>query len=344
MNTQKFNPDYHPKVFISYSWDSSEHIERILKLADRLRKEGVDCDIDQYSHQTQLPEGWYQWMINRIQEVEFVLLICTQNYYDRFRGKGNNDVGRGVKWEGTIIIQDLYTKTLNEKYIPVLFTESGKLEYIPEPLRSSSHYQLDQQYEDLYRHLTKQQDTPKPELGKLRQLSARERTQSFVEEIQRYKPEIQLESTDNPSIVKGDLVGGDKIGGHKAGGDQITVGNISGSTGTAIGRQASATVNITNQLQNSSNPEVQNLGKLLEQLQAEIHKEDSGLTPKNRDKALKQLETIGKFGGERQNSDLRDDAENALDLVLPGILSQGTGFNKTHIDKLITSIKENLGL
>jgi hypothetical protein len=45
MSNQIANP---PKVFISYSWDSPEHMDRVLKLSDRLRDEGIDCQIDQY--------------------------------------------------------------------------------------------------------------------------------------------------------------------------------------------------------------------------------------------------------------------------------------------------------
>ena len=143
-------------------------------------------------------------------------------------------------------------------------------------------------------------------------------------------------------LVGRDKVGGDKVGGDKVGGDKITVGDVSGSTGFAFGRGATATVN-TDQLQNSNNPEAQKLADLLKQLQAEIEEENSRLTPKNRGKALRHLKIIGKFGGDRQNSDLRDDAETALD-ALPTILSQGIGLNKAHIDALLTSIKENLGL
>jgi SEFIR domain-containing protein len=36
------------EAFISYSQDSIEHMERVVKLSDRLRAEGLDCDIDQY--------------------------------------------------------------------------------------------------------------------------------------------------------------------------------------------------------------------------------------------------------------------------------------------------------
>jgi hypothetical protein len=42
--------------------------------------------------------------------------------------------------------------------------------------------------------------------------------------------------------IQGDVVHGDKVGGDKVGGDKISVGNISGSSGVAIGRGASANV------------------------------------------------------------------------------------------------------
>lgn len=35
-----------PKVFISYSHDTVEHQERVLGLADRLRADGIDAEID----------------------------------------------------------------------------------------------------------------------------------------------------------------------------------------------------------------------------------------------------------------------------------------------------------
>jgi hypothetical protein len=37
-----------PKVFISYSHDSEAHEDRVLDLANRLRKDGIDAQIDQY--------------------------------------------------------------------------------------------------------------------------------------------------------------------------------------------------------------------------------------------------------------------------------------------------------
>ena len=37
-----------PKVFISYSHDSPEHAQHVLELAERLRSDGVDAQLDQY--------------------------------------------------------------------------------------------------------------------------------------------------------------------------------------------------------------------------------------------------------------------------------------------------------
>ncbi|MCB0164218.1 MAG: zinc ribbon domain-containing protein [Anaerolineae bacterium] len=53
----------------------------------------------------------------------------------------------------------------------------------------------------------------------------------------------QYNAAGDMAIQSGDIVSGDKVGGDKVGGDQITVGHISGSSGVAIGRGASATVN-----------------------------------------------------------------------------------------------------
>ena len=45
-----------PRIFISYSHDSEEHSARVLKLAIRLRSEGVDAWLDRYEPAPQ--EGW----------------------------------------------------------------------------------------------------------------------------------------------------------------------------------------------------------------------------------------------------------------------------------------------
>jgi len=53
-----------PRVFISYSHDNVEHQERVLGLADRLRADGINAEIDQYN--TAPPEGWPLWCERQI--------------------------------------------------------------------------------------------------------------------------------------------------------------------------------------------------------------------------------------------------------------------------------------
>jgi hypothetical protein len=43
-------------VFINYGHDSPEHMDRVLELANRLRSEGIDAEVDRYEDEP--PEGW----------------------------------------------------------------------------------------------------------------------------------------------------------------------------------------------------------------------------------------------------------------------------------------------
>lgn len=67
------------RIFISYSHDSDLHREFVLQLANQLRADGLDCQIDQYINGFPA-EGWQRWMENQIEQADFVLLVCTANY------------------------------------------------------------------------------------------------------------------------------------------------------------------------------------------------------------------------------------------------------------------------
>lgn len=165
-----------PKVFISYSHDSKEHQDRVLELSNKLRSEGIDCSIDQYEDSP--PEGWPKWMDRNVDESDYVLIICTEIYYKRVKGK--DDSGNGIKWESTLIYQKLYnTGSENTKFIPILF-DDGKFENIPEPLQGSTFYNVDKEdeYDKLYWRL-RGIKTKKPELGKLKELPKKERKSIF---------------------------------------------------------------------------------------------------------------------------------------------------------------------
>lgn len=102
-------------VFISYSWDSEEHKEWVLKLANYLiEKGGCDVILDQYD----LTAGGNMtyFMEKSVEEADKVLLILTPNY----KLKADNRQG-GVGMEYSMISQGLYNmQTNNKKFLPIL--------------------------------------------------------------------------------------------------------------------------------------------------------------------------------------------------------------------------------
>jgi Tfp pilus assembly protein PilF len=161
-----------PKVFISYSHDSPEHKDAILALSDRLRREGIDCAIDQYEQSPE--EGWPRWCEKQVEQADFVLVACTETYLRRFRGEEVPGKGLGGTWEGHIITQELYSaQGRNTKFIPVTFRPQDAA-FIPPPLQSATSYQLYDAYDLLYRRLTGQPSSPKPSVGRVQPMPARQ--------------------------------------------------------------------------------------------------------------------------------------------------------------------------
>jgi tetratricopeptide (TPR) repeat protein len=142
------------RVFISYSHDSAEHKNRVWELCERLRLDGIDCRVDQ--HEFSPPEGWPRWCRNQVQESQFVLVVCTETYKQRYEGKAPAGEGKGAKWEGFIITLELYeAEGRNTKFIPVVFSPQDA-QNIPLELRAATHYNLSapEAYDNLFRHLT----------------------------------------------------------------------------------------------------------------------------------------------------------------------------------------------
>jgi SEFIR domain len=85
------------RVFISYSHDSNEQMDRVVQFSGQLRTQGIDSRIDRYEQRPL--EGWPQWCIRQIEGSEFVLVVCTEIYRRRFEGKEVLGKGKGVSLE-----------------------------------------------------------------------------------------------------------------------------------------------------------------------------------------------------------------------------------------------------
>jgi tetratricopeptide (TPR) repeat protein len=163
-----------PVVFISYSHDSDERQDKVLGLAERLRQDGVEARIDQYVEGT--PEqGWPRWMLYQLDEADFVLVVCTETYYRRFRGHEEPGKGKGADWEGALITQASYdARSRTVKFVPVVLA-AGQEAFIPEPLREHTHYELtsEESYQALYAFLLGEAGVEPGEVGETKPVGKR---------------------------------------------------------------------------------------------------------------------------------------------------------------------------
>lgn len=102
-----------PKVLISYSWDSDEHKDWVRSFAERLRLNGVDVRLDQWH--VSPGQSLTQFMEVEIVNCEYVLIVCTSNYYKKTMNRQG-----GVGYEQQIISGHIVSGTPREKFIPVV--------------------------------------------------------------------------------------------------------------------------------------------------------------------------------------------------------------------------------
>jgi len=194
-----------PKIIINYSHDSPEHKKRVLLFSNKLREEeGFDISLDQYEMSP--PQGWPRWMEEHIKNDDFVLIVCTSNYFQKIMDR-DTDNGKGVRWEGNLIYNLIYNSgTLISKFIPILFNDSLPSS-IPLPLQGMTHYNIEtiDGYDDLCRYITNQPKNIKPALGKIRSRPPEE-TSSFGQLNIESRRSLGSNREENGSIIRVETV------------------------------------------------------------------------------------------------------------------------------------------
>ena len=156
-------------VFISYSHDSEAHRDKVLALSERLREDGITTILDQYENGSPM-QGWPRWMLDQLDAATYVLVVCTETHYRRFRGHEAPGKGKGVDWEGALITQELYdARSRSLKFVPV-FLSDAVADSIPEPLRSIGYYALTSAsaYQNLYDFLLGQSGVEARPIGTIK--------------------------------------------------------------------------------------------------------------------------------------------------------------------------------
>ncbi|MGY4533544.1 hypothetical protein ACVW0Y_002676 [Pseudomonas sp. TE3786] len=123
-----------PKVFISYSWDSPEHRQWIAELAGILRSNGIDAILDQWH--VRGGEDLASFMERSIREADRVLVICTEEYYQRAVERRG-----GVGYEHTMVTGELMRNVGTTKFVPIA-RQSGNHAQIPPELGMRLYFNL----------------------------------------------------------------------------------------------------------------------------------------------------------------------------------------------------------
>ena len=103
----------HPKVFISYSYDTPEHKQWVSELGAKLRRNGVDVILDQWH--LRLEDDPTLFMEHGVRNSDKILVICTDSYVR----KANAGEG-GVGYESMIVTRKLAEGVGTNKFIPII--------------------------------------------------------------------------------------------------------------------------------------------------------------------------------------------------------------------------------
>lgn len=112
-----------PTAFISYSWDSKEHMEWIARLVNLLREKGVDATADIFETQKGTT-NLYTMMVKNIRDNNYTVIVLTHNYAEKA-----DELQGGVGFETSMLIP-LVQENL-QKIIPIIRCNDNVLKAIP---------------------------------------------------------------------------------------------------------------------------------------------------------------------------------------------------------------------
>lgn len=156
-----------PRAFVSYAWTDQRHQRWVVDLAEALRRDGVDVILDVWD----LSPGQekYQFMEQMVADtsIDKVLIICNPTYATKADARDG-----GVGDETQIISPQVYAKTDNKRFIPIIAEmNDDATPAIPTYLKTRIYIDLSSEqvyyegYERLLRLLHGAPAFEKPKLG-----------------------------------------------------------------------------------------------------------------------------------------------------------------------------------
>ena len=156
----------HPKVFISYSWDTEngddEHKKWVRDLATKLRSHGVDVILDQFD--LRLGDDLPFFMEQGLTISHLVICICSEKYTEKA-----NAGKKGVGYEKRILANELLNDSDKKFIIPIVRNNHSKKK-LPTFLSGALYVDFDNEdfytaYKELIERVYNIDTSKKPPLG-----------------------------------------------------------------------------------------------------------------------------------------------------------------------------------
>ncbi len=136
-----------PKVFISYSHDSEKHVQWVLDLVAKLRRNEINIILVQ--EELTRDQEMIQSMESGVRDSDRILVICTDSYVRKA-----NDGEGGVAYEPTIVTRRIVEDKGINKFIPIVRQTKWE-DKIPIFLKNQVYIDFtdNKQYEDKFEEL-----------------------------------------------------------------------------------------------------------------------------------------------------------------------------------------------
>ncbi len=175
-----------PRVFISYSHDTSDHKRWVAELSTRLVSNGIDVVLDQWD--LSLGDDLPKFMEKSVSESDRVLMICSEQYVVKADGGSG-----GVGYEAMVVTGELVRDLGTSKFIPILRQPNGG-RIMPKSISTRFYVDLskddEEQFEQLLRELHKAPLATKPPIG----TNPFAQSPSGIEIAVQYSPKINEKS------------------------------------------------------------------------------------------------------------------------------------------------------
>jgi len=162
LSSKRGNMKTPPKVFVSYSHDSTEHKQWVLKFATTLRERSIDAILDQW--ELKPGDDLPHFMETQLEKADYALMICTEQYV----AKANTGTG-GVGYEKMIMTSTMLQRIDSNKVIPIIRQAGTK--HVPSFLKTkiyvdfSKDEDVEYAFDELLRVLLNAPLFEKPEIG-----------------------------------------------------------------------------------------------------------------------------------------------------------------------------------